>query len=171
MKRKIFICVVSVSALLNAIPLLIFMDNAEISIYSLLPIFALLCALIVGIAAYVERYKGNFLYYPRPRRIRLSEPPKYDARVFTKEYQNEFFWQFCVYWFVIPFYIPCIFFFSENWVCALWLLGLVLAPFLVYFVYHVYVMIKSEKDYKLRKQRREQELKEQMLREELGHFK
>ena len=166
-RRKIFICIFAVSLLINVIPLLIFKDKAAISIYSLFAVFVILVVSCIGISVYSQRYEGNYLYYPRPKYV----PPKDDDHVFTEEYQNEFFWQFCVYWFAIPFYIPCVFFVSEPWGSILWPMCVFFAPYLVYFIYHISKMIRSEKKYQIRKQRHEQELKEQMLREELGRFK
>lgn len=170
-RRKIFICVFAVSVLINIIPLLIFKDKAAVSHYAWFTIIIMLGISINGVVSFFVRHKVNYLSAASHRRFILTISLDEQDYTYTEEYEKEFFWQFCVYWFAVPFYIPCIFFTSGRWESILWPAFVMLAPQLVYFTYDISKAIKDEKEYKVRKQKQEQELKEQKLREELGHFK
>ena len=170
-KRNIFICIFAISLLINVIPLLIFRDKAAVSINSLLPILTIICMSFNGVRAFLYRHIGNYLELDRHRLwtyIYFSEEKDY---TYTEEYEREFFWQFCLYWFAVPFYIPCIYFVSGPLGSLLWTACVTFTPQLVYFIYDIANAIKAEKEYQIRKKKQEQELKEQMLREELGHIK
>ena len=167
-RRKIFICIFAVSLLINVIPLLIFKDKAAITYFSWFPMILMLIESVNGVIAFFLRHKGNY-FTDGYRSIHIfSEDKDY---TFTKEYKDEFFWQFCLYWFAVPFYIPCIFFVSGGWRKFLWTACVFFTPYLVYFIYYISKEIKAEKEYQIRKKKQEQELKEQMLREEMGHIK
>ncbi len=123
------------------------------------------------------KYQRNTILFPSSQR-KLSEYhishlnfdlfSEDEDYTFTEKYEKEFFWQFCVYWFAIPFYIPCVFFTSALWMTAIGTICVFFAPQLVYFIYDISNDIKNAKEYRIKEQKRAQELKEQELREELG---
>ncbi len=169
-KRKIFLCVVSASVLINVIPLLPFMDRIAVSNYAWFAVILMMGVSLNGVISFFLRRKGNFL--PIGARTPMSRYFSEDkAHTFTEEYEKEFFWQFCLYWFAIPFYIPCIFFVSGAPECFLLPICVFLVPQLFYFICYILNIIKGNKEYQIKKQKQEQELKEQNLQEELGRFK
>ena len=114
-KMLIFISLFAFSVLINVIPLIVFKDKAAVSEPSYAPITIMIASIIYGIGVYRLRYKGAmyseglWIYY-------FSDDKDY---TFTDKYMNDFYWMSLIYWFTIPFYIPCIFFISE-WKHALW---------------------------------------------------
>lgn len=166
-KKLIFIGILLTSVLLNTLPLLIFKDNIVLSKQSLASLVIMLLVSANGIISYLLRHKGFFLSFGSSIGIAFSEDKAY---TFTEEYKKEFFWQFTVYWFAIPFYIPCIFFASE-WVHFLWTLCVIFAPQLIFVAWGVATTIKEAKEYRELQRQREQELKEQQKKEEMGRFK
>lgn len=173
-KRKLFICILSAAVLINIIPLLIFKDKAAVSKDAWFTIIIMAGVSINGVSSFFLRHKGNYLSIAyRPSILTLFSEDK--ERTFTEEYEKEFFWQFCVYWFAVPFFLPCIFFDSGKWWNVLWPMCVFLVPQLVYFIYDIIYSIsngkKAKKELQIIKQKQEQELKEQKLREELGHYK
>ena len=169
-KRKIFICIFSAAVLINVVPLLIFKDKAALSNYWYYQAILMILVSIKGVLAFFLRHKGNCLGdYRRPVTARFfSEDKDY---TFTEEYEKEFFWQFCIYWFAIPFYIPCIFFVSGPWGSILWTMCVFFGPLLVYIIYGISCTLKDVKEYRTIQKNRDQELKEQERREEMGRFK
>ena len=167
MKKVIFISLFAISVLVNIVPLLIFRDSIMISNLSLFSAVTMILISANGILSYFLRHKGNFLSFGKPRGSAFSEDKDY---TFTKEYSKEFFWQFLIYCLAIPFYIPCIFFVSKR-VHLLWTLCVLLVPQAVFVVYGISNTVKDVKEHQLTLQKREQELKEQMQKEEMGRFK
>ena len=166
-KRLLFLCFFSFSVLINIIPLLIFKGKAVISNYSYAAIGVITLVSANGILSYFLRHKGNFLSFATPRGDIWGSDKDY---TFSKEYNREFYWQFVVYFVTSPFYIPCIFF-PSNWLHTLWTLCVLFAPQMVYVVYGILSTLKDVKEYRATQQKREQELKEQQQREEMGRFK
>lgn len=167
MKKIIFICFFALSVLINIVPLLIFRDSMVFSEQSIASAGIMILVSANGILSYFLRHKGNFLSLRRRQFGAFSANKDY---TYTKEYNREFFWQFLVYCLAIPFYIPCIFFVSK-WPHLLWTLCVLFAPQVIYIVYGISNTLKDVKEYRLAKQKKEQELKEQMQKEELGRFK
>lgn len=165
-KILIFISLFAFSVLINVIPLIVFKDKAAVSEPSYAPITIMIASIIYGIGVYRLCYKGAmyseglWIYY-------FSDDKDY---TFTDKYMNDFYWMSLIYWFTIPFYIPCIFFISE-WKHALWAFCVFFAPRIIYLIWMIFDMSKDVKEYRLKQQKQAQELKEQQAREEMGHFK
>lgn len=166
-KKLIFIGILLTSVLVNTLPLFIFKDSIVLSKQSSVSFVVMLLVSANGTASYFLRHKGNFLSFGKPRGSALSEDKAY---TFTDEYQKAFFLQFSVYWFAIPFYLPCIFFVSE-WVHLLWTLCVIFVPQVIFIAFGVFTTIKEAKDYRLLQRNQDQELREQQKREEMGRFK
>lgn len=167
MRKTVFICLFALSVLVNTVPLLIFKDSMVFSAQSVVSVVIMLLVSANGILSYFFRHKGNFLLLRKSHGSIFSANKDY---TFTKEYSREFFWQFLVYCMAIPFYIPCIFFVSK-WEHTLWTLCVLFAPHVIYVVYGIGSTVKDVKEYRAAQQKTEQELKEQMQKEEQGRFK
>ena len=167
-KRKIFLCVVSVSVLINVIPLLIFKNKASLSNYSYFSVIIMIMAVIHGVFSFFLRHKRNFLLARKYAGSVFSEDKDY---TFTEKYEREFFWQFCVFWFAIPFYIPCIFFVSGRFLRFLLPVCVYFIPQLIYIVYGISGTLKNVKEYRALQEKQKQELMEAQRREEMGYFK
>ena len=182
-KRMIFLCVVSVSVLINVI--LFYILKGKVGIDNIRSIsfesFQLWCikalftiAMIIhGIAAYFLRRRGNYIAGRKKGRLGVRDDRYHKAEDYesAEEYRKEFFWQFCVYWFVIPFYFPFVYFhWGYGWI-FFWLMVVMCIPSYVSIIWDMIKEIKIGKTLKIKKQKQEQELKEQLMREELGHLK
>lgn len=166
-KRLIFLLCFSVSLLMNIIPLFVFKERIAFCKYSYYSFIAMILIIANGIMSYFLRHKKNYLQFGTSR-IGVFGPDR--DFTFTEEYSRKFFWQFTVYWFSIPFYIPCMFFGTKP-VHSLWTVGVIFAPQIIFIIYSIISALKDVKENRSTKQKQEQELKEQQQREELGHFK
>ena len=173
-KRLIFLGFLSLSVLINAIILLIFKDkfiHREQLIASLTSFIALILMMIMvlmGILSYFNRRKGNLLSFGTARNVIWIIERNC---TYTEEQRRDFYWKFILFWFVIPFHIPCIIFSTKEY-HALWSLALFFIPQIVYFISEVTIpMHKEKKKQKLIREKEEQEQKEQQKREEMGYFK
>lgn len=166
-KRKIFICVFAAAVLINIIPLLIFKDKAAITPRSIFPAFFVICLSISGVVSYLTRHKGD-----KYRRLHLwMLLLKDEEYTFTEEYEKSFFVGFCIYWFAIPFYLPFVFF-DLGWNGSiLWPLCVMFVTLLVSIACEMPNMIKEAKERRTAREKLKVELKEQELREEMGHIK
>ena len=167
MKKVIYICLFSFSVLINLLILYFFREKAVFSGYSFPAVAVMFLVTINGVVSFFLRHKGNFLPFGAPRGGVFLEDR---GDTFGEEYKNEFYWMFLVYCMAIPFYIPCIFFASE-WKHTLWTLCVLFVPQIAFIIHGISKTMRDVKEYKVLKQKQEQELKEQQRREELGFFK
>ena len=165
-KRIVFICFFLFSLLINIIPLFVFKDKVTFSALSFFPVVIMIGTSLHGLYAYIFRYKENYLQLSRGRLISFFD----QDYTFTEEYTKKFYWQFIVYWFSIPFFVPCIAFCTMPIHC-LWAFCVVLAPQSVYWVNGILECSREQKEIRRENKIREQELKKQKEREELGYFK
>ncbi len=176
-RRKIFLCVVGVSVVINAgifAAMNLCGHKAEITKYSLYAVLIALTYYIGGIITYFKRHSGDGMFAKiaglNERKIpwqemEYTETPAEDARYET--YMRLFTWQFCVYWFAAPFFINIILFASSKWV-LLWIFPLIFVPDAIL----VRVGLRAqEKKMDKEDQKIAKELEEQKRREEMGHFK
>lgn len=166
-KRLIFIFFMSISILINTIPLFVFKHSIAFSMLSRFPLIVMILVSVNGILSYFFRHKRNFLHFGTPRGSIVVTNKDY---IFSKEYIREFYWNFIVYCFAIPFYIPCIFF-STKPIHSLWTLCVLSAPQIVFIVYGIMNTLKDVKEDKLKKEQLAKERLEQERREELGKWK
>ena len=169
-KRKkivIFISLFAFSVLINVIPLIVFKDKAAVSEPSYAPITIMIASIIYGIDVYRLRYKGVMYLQRLWIDDYFSDDKDY---TFTDKYMNDFYWMSLIYWFTIPFYIPCIFFISE-WKHVLWAFCVYFASRIIYLIWGIFDLLKDVKEYRLEQQKQAQELKEQQAREEMGRFR
>ena len=171
-RKKIFLCVFGASVLINVIIMIICRERAAITAASFCVACIMLLYIINGVYCYYNRHETDVTYmtvwrdYMRYRDRPFLRVPEVDT--YSKEYMDRLLWHFCVYWFTIPFYIPCAFLIPPD--ANVWWFAfvfLVLAPYMVYLV----DVFKDNKKHKMLAQQRDRELKEQKLREELGHYK
>lgn len=171
MKRRkkilIFISLFAFSVLINVIPLFVFRDKAAVSKSSYAPITIMIASIIYGIDVYRLRHKGVMYSQRLWIDYYFSDDKDY---TFTDKYMNDFYWMSLIYWFTIPFYIPCIFFISEWW-HVVWAFCVYLVPHIIYLIWGIFDMSKDVKEYRLKQQKLAQELKEQQAREEMGRFR
>ena len=165
-KRIVVICFFLLSLVINIIPLFVFKDKVGFSNVSYYPLIVMIAMSFNGLFAYIFRYKGNYLELRRGRLISFFDQDS----AFTEEHTKKFYWQFIVYWFSIPFFVPCIAFCTMPIHC-LWAFCVVLAPQMVYFINDILEYSRERKEIRRENKKREQELEEQRKREELGYFK
>ena len=166
-KRIVVICFFLFSLVINIIPLFVFKDKVGFSNASYYPLIVMVALSAHGLLCYFCRHKGNYLLYVRSPWGAFGSDQEY---TFEKEYNQEFYWQFIVYCFVIPFYIPCIFF-STELVHLLWTMCVFIVLPIIYFTNDMVKDLRERKKTRREKQKREQELEDQRKREELGYFK
>ena len=168
--KKTFWCAFLISLLLNLLILYIFREKARKSDPSLFALIVLIFVSFKGVVAYVCKDAGAFIYI-RARDIgkrfwRYNKP--------TAEDIKDFWMAATVYFFVIPFYLPVIFFSTAS-VHLQWCLLLLLIPPLVYAGYGMRTLLHmakhAVKEEKLKQKKQEQERIEQERREELGNWK
>ena len=173
-KRLIFLGCILISVLINVIILFIFKDkfihreHVIASWASFVSLLLMIAMVIIGILSYFYRRKDNFLSLATPRKnIMIIEK----NCTYTEEQRRDFFWKFILFWFIIPFYIPCIIFSTKDYHC-LWALALVAIPQIVYFNSEITIpVIKKERDRRKTRLKEEAELSEQQKRESEGKFK
>ena len=168
-KRIVVICFFLFSLVINIIPLFVFKDKVGFSFVSIFSALAMIGIVMNGIQSYLLRHKTNYISFGTIRGITTMYGPDREI-TFTEEYSREFYWQFVLYWFAVPFYIPCIFFAAEL-VHFLWTVCVVFVPQTAYLINDVVKGLRERKERRKEKQKREQELEEQRKREELGYFK
>ena len=173
MKKKtiVFFSFFLLSLLINIIPVFIFRDKAHFSHISIYAVITMLVMSGHGVFCYIFRNKYNFLLPAESafERIAIIADPPHPLTI-TEAYKREFCWQFIVWWCAITFCIPCIFFSTED-IHLLWIIGVVLAPQIIYFAYYT---VKLKEEFRKRREARlklKQELEEQKKREELGYYK
>ncbi len=166
MMKKIIAILLFILSLLNIIPLFIFKDDIAISQYSIPPLMLMLIVIINGVLALIFKHKGNFFI------IRKYNNPFTNDKdyTFTPEYDKMFILSFAIYFAPIPFYLPLIFF-TRNWAQTLFSLLLLALPQIIFIIQGMIETAKDVKADKIKKQQQEQKLREQQIREELGHWK
>ncbi len=152
----------------NIIIVIIFREQATISKLSILPIIWILLILYYGITACFFKHKGNLFYVARSYLFWGEEDKAY---TFTREYLMEFYLMLTILWATIPFYIPLIFLVSDIVTMLMWLLIIFFVPEFIFWAFSFTHFLKFIKQDKLKKARYAKELKEQMMREELGKWK
>ena len=168
MRRKVVFSVILAGvSIANIIPLFLFREHAGVSVYSFPALMLMILVAINGMFSYFFRHKRNYLIFGKSRGGVFSREKE---ETYTKNYKDEFFWMFLVYCSAIPFYLPCIFFVSE-WIHTLWTLGVLSIPQLCFFVSEILKTLKEVKNNRIEKRKRDQELKMQQQREEMGYFK
>lgn len=163
--KKFFWCVLIISLLINVLPIVIFREKAGITGSSFIAIIFLVLVLINGFAACAGKDARIFAFsrYSRTSRFwRYNRPTKADMK--------EFWMAATIYFFVIPFYLPIIFF-STSIADSAWCLLLLLIPNFTYIGIEIYKMSRKAKTEKLRQEQLEKERLEQEKREELGRWK
>lgn len=164
-KRIVVICFFSLSLLINIIPLFIFKDKVGFTYISIYSLIFMIAMSLNGLFAYIFRHKRNYLNLEN-RSISFSDK----AYTFTEKYTKKFYWQFIVYVFSIPFFIPCIAF-GTRVIHGLWIICVVFVPQIIYFVNDIFEYATQIKEIRIDNQKHAQELKKQKEREELGYFK
>lgn len=168
-KKGIFVCAVLISAFVNVLPLLLWKEKILFTEQSYVSLVLMFLVSLHGIFSYVFRHKGNFLSFGQPKSAIFGDK-KQTEYTHTEKYRKEFFLQFLIYSIIIPFYLPCICF-IRSWVQTLWLLCLIFFPQMIYILMDIKNMLTKMKEYKVIEQQKDQELKEQQKREEMGFFK
>lgn len=172
-KKQLYYVLLFVAVLsLNVLSLFLFRKHAQITKYSIPAICLLAFHLLYGLLAYLFRHKGNFLrlkrIFIRHFKFYFFEPDK--EYTFTKEYKQHFNQMLAIYCFVLPFYIPCIFFTSTA-VAMPFALLIFLFPQIIFVSKEIRGFANDINDAKQKKQQLEEELKEQERREEMGRSK
>ena len=162
-KRLIFLIIILISVFINIIPLVVFRENISFSKYSIYPCLFMSGVGLTAFKAYIYRRQGDFLRYGRPFRVIGSSQ-------YSKEYRRTFYWQFTVYCFIIPFFIPCIFL-SAKPIHLLWTICVALLSVCCQIIYGIIGTIEDAKKDKITKQKLNEKLQEQEKKEELGRFK
>ena len=168
-KRIVFICFFLFSLVINIIPLFVFKDKVAFSALSIFSALAMIGIVMNGIQSYLLRHKANYISFCTIRGITTMYGPDREI-TFTEEYSREFYWQFVLYWFAVPFYIPCIFFGTEL-VHFLWTVCVVFVPQTAYLINDIVKDLRKQKEIRRENKIRKQELEEQRKREELRYFK
>ena len=158
--------VVAFLLLFNVLILLLFWDRVKITLASIFPIFLasvyLLSALLVCLKKHTpDAYEMRRSYSPKNWRWEDC------SEEVTDEEEREFRFAMLVYWSVIPFYLPIIFF-STHYAHGLFSLLVVYVPQVIYFVQS---MKHTRKIMRELHERDVKERKEQEAREEMGRFR
>lgn len=176
MKRKKYLLyyVIAFAALLflNILSVLIFRQHAQITKYSIPAIALMVFAILYGLAACIFKRTGNLLRYNyrflKYFIFKFFEPEK--EYTFTVDYEERFNKMLAIYFLVIPFYIPCIFFSSTAATMPIAVI-VFLVPQIIFVAWDIYDRIQYVKYKKQEARRLEEELKEQQRREEMGYWK
>jgi hypothetical protein len=164
-KRILFIGIFSASLLINIVFLYIFEYDIAYTKFSRFPKTLMILVIINGVLSYFLRHVGNYLTFGG---YRVAFWNLISREMERPEYESEFFWQFTLYWFAIPFYLPCIFFVSSN-VHSLWALLVLLFPQIVYIAYEIRNMVRLQKQEKPLDDKVRRELNDPQTREENGY--
>ena len=176
MKRKRYILyyVIAFSVLLslNILSVVIFRKHAAITKYSIPAIVLMVFAILYGFAACILKRTGNFLRYNYHfLKYFIFYCFREEKEItFTVDYEERFYKMLAIYFIVIPFYIPCIFFSSTAATMPIAVI-VFLVPQIIFVAWEI---LDKARDVKYRKQeamRVEQELQEQQRREEMGRWK
>lgn len=180
MKRKkyIFYYAMAFAGLLflNILSVIIFRNHAQITKYSIPAIALMVFAILYGLAACIFKRTGNFLRYNyrflKYFIFNFFEPEK--EFTFTVDYEDRFNKMLAIYFIVIPFYIPCIFFSSTAATMPIAVI-VFLVPQIIFVAWDIFdrtQYVKYNVKYKKQEAKRlEEELKEQQRREEMGRWK
>ncbi len=176
MKRKRYILyyaiAFSVLLLLNILSVVIFRKHAEITKYSIPAIALMVFAILYGLAACIFKRTGNFLRYDyrflKYFIFNFFEPEK--EFTFTVDYEDRFNKMLAIYYIVIPFYIPCIFFSSTAATMPIAVI-VFLVPQIIFVAWDIFDRVQYVKYKKQEARRLEEELKQQQRREEMGRWK
>lgn len=158
--------------LLNILSVVIFREYAGITKYSIPAIALMIFAILYGLAACVFKRTGNFLRY-NYRFLKYFIFKFFDQEkeyTFTVDYEERFYKMLAIYFIVIPFYIPCIFF-SRNVSTMPIAIIVFLVPQIVFICLDIADRMRSVKYRKQEERRQDEERKEQERREEMGYWK
>lgn len=176
MKRKkyllYYVIAFATLMLLNILSVLIFRQHAKITKYSVPAIALMVFAILYGLAACIFKHTGNFLQYDyrflKYFIFNFFEPEK--EFTFTVDYEDRFNKMLAIYFIVIPFYIPCIFFSSTAATMPIAVI-VFLVPQMIFVAWDIYDRAQYVKYKRQEAKRLEEELKEQQRREEMGYWK
>ena len=150
--------------ILNIVGIIIFKNNATLSINSLCAIFIFIILFIQGIVAYSKKddkllfagkhYTGRFYRYNRP----------------TQQQLKDFYIKATIYFALLPFYLPLAVFSSKD-VHSLWSLLLLFIHVFAIVGIDIRKMMIERKERKTKEALLEKEKEEQEKREELGYWK
>ncbi len=176
MKRKKHILYYTIAfaalLLLNILSVVIFKQHAQITKYSIPVIALMVFAILYGLAACIFKRTGNFLRYDyrflKYFIFNFFEPEK--EFTFTVDYEDRFNKMLAIYFIVIPFYIPCIFFSSTAATMPIAVI-VFLVPQIIFVAWDIFDRTQYVKYKKQEAKRLEEELKEQQRREEMGRWK
>lgn len=173
-QKKIFIISILLSLLLNILIVLINIENAALTVYSIPALVFILCSIIYARIAYDMRDSGNLLLIGSDRLFwiiwRSFEKNEYLTSF--KDYEKEFRRILFIYCVFIPCYIPIIFFSKSLFGGCMSCLSVLLVEELIIIVLFVVLrltsIINTKRDQKLRDEALK---KEQEKRESMGEWK
>ena len=163
--RQVFL-VVALSLLVNSLILLLFWDRVKITSASIISIFLASVYLLSAVLVCLKKHTPD-AFEMRHRHSLKNWRWEDCSEEVSDEEEREFRFAMLVYWSVIPFYLPIIFF-STHFAHGLFSLLLVYLPQIVYFVQSIKHTRKFMREMHERDVR---ERKEQEAREEMGRWK
>ena len=150
--------------ILNILGIIIFRNNARLSINSFGATLIFVLLFIQGIFAYSEKDERRF--FPRKRYTgrfyRYNQP--------TQQQLKDFYIKATIYFAILPFYLPLAVFSSNN-SHSLWIIVLLLIHIFAIEGVDIRKMIIERKEEKRKESLLEKEKKEQEKREEMGYWK
>ncbi len=176
MKRKKHILYYTIAfvalLLLNILSVVIFRKHADITKYSIPAIALMVFTILYGLSACIFKRTGNFLRFDyrflKYFIFNFFEPEK--EFTFTVDYEDRFNKMLAIYYIVIPFYIPCIFFSSTAATMPIAVI-VFLVPQIIFVAWDIFDRVQYVKYKKQEARRLEEELKQQQRREEMGRWK
>ena len=151
----------------NIIPVIVNREETQITKYSVPAIMLMLIVIINGVLSYFLRHKGNYLVFRKHRPNEFASDKDYTC---SEEYLKRFFGMLELYCAAIPFYIPQIFLTTSN-IQTLWALFVFIVPQIIFLIQDIGHAANEFKQAENRRKQREEELKEQVRREEQGYWK
>ncbi len=156
--------------IVNIIPLVIFREQARITIYSSIPLLMIADVIISTVATYKLGYRKWKLYNAYKTVCGINPHDKKDYTD-TPGYKKYLDFMFSMTIGTIPFFIPAVFFAKNGFWAILWLAAVILLFGLPNLVLEIRGTFKIAKANKKVSEQRAEELKEQIMREELGKWK
>ena len=178
-KRLLYLGVMAFSFSISIVPHLILKPEItfrENLLGAMMVIYSMVCHIAHVVMAYFLRNKDNFVTVAKARKRYSLYKSLFDddhPLASTKEYKREFYWQFLLLSFPIPFYIPYILYLNghpgQPIIPALLFYAL---PQFVFFIHFLCTEIpQGLKIIREKEQKAQKELREQQEREEMGKFR
>lgn len=166
-QKPINIIIACVIVLVSVLPMLIFMQNLQITKYSVPAICLLVFHLLYGLFAYMYQNKGNYLRFSAYfiRRMDILFFSKDEEYTYTATYEKNFDRMLAIYYSVIPMYLPCIFLTSKPSQMPIALI-VFLIPQAIFIFKESKEKIAYIKERKRMKQLKEEELQKQLREQE-----